>query len=47
MPFQLNNRIDVLDEQDKWLEARVIDVISHLFLPTINFQSNQGGQGPN
>ena len=26
MPFQLNNRLDVLDEQDTWLEARVIAV---------------------
>lgn len=24
--FRINNRLDVKDEQEKWLEARVIDV---------------------
>ena len=27
MEFQLNNRIDILDEKQNWLEARVIEVI--------------------
>lgn len=32
MGFLINNRIDVLDTEGKFLEARVIDVSSLLFL---------------
>ncbi len=26
-PFLLNHRLDILDEKENWLEARVIEVI--------------------
>lgn len=26
--MQINNRIDVLDERNSWLEARIVDVFS-------------------
>ena len=26
MPFKVNNRLDILDKQGRWLEARVVDI---------------------
>ena len=28
MPFQLNNRLDILDKKNKWLEATVVHIYS-------------------